>query len=112
MNSQDASGMSLPILQGPAKHKDPVCGMTVASEKAAGKVEHGGKTYYFCSKRCSERFSDEPDKFLSASQTGGMEHSPAPAAYGAMPLARSGAYRTAAETTARDSCPTDQQRID
>src|SRR5947207_11519964 len=66
MNSQDAGGVSLPILQGPTKHKDPVCGMTVAPEKAAGKVEHAGKTYYFCSKRCAERFSGEPKKFLAA----------------------------------------------
>ncbi len=44
MSSHDTSGMSLPIMQGPANHKEPVCGMTVVPEKAAGKVEHAGKT--------------------------------------------------------------------
>ena len=111
MNSQDASGMSLPILQGPAKHKDPVCGMTVASEKAAGKVEHGGKTYYFCSKRCAERFSDEPEKFLAAPQTGGMEHSPAPAEHGAMQHTGADASRTADEKKVRYTCPMHPQII-
>src|SRR5437879_1914616 len=111
MNSEDASGMSLPILQGPAKHKDPVCGMTVASEKAAGKVEHGGKTYYFCSKRCAERFSDEPEKFLAATQTGGMEHSPAPAEHGAMQHTGADASRTADEKKVRYTCPMHPQII-
>src|SRR5437773_2383659 len=111
MNSQDASGMSLPILQGPAKHKDPVRGMTVASEKAAGKVEHGGKTYYFCSKRCAERFSDEPEKFLAAPQTGGMEHSPAPAEHGAMQHTGADASRTADEKKVRYTCPMHPQII-
>src|SRR5437879_2864077 len=111
MNSEDASGMSLPILQGPAKHKDPVCGMTVASEKAAGKVEHGGKTYYFCSKRCAERFSDEPEKFLAATQTGGMEHSPAPAEHGAMQHTGADASRTADEKRIRYTCPMHPQIV-
>jgi len=36
--------------------KDPVCGMTVDPTKAAGKSEFDGKTYYFCSKSCKEKF--------------------------------------------------------
>ena len=84
MNSQDASEMSLPILQGPAKHKDPVCGMMVAPEKAAGKVEHAGKTYCFCSESCTERFSREPERFLAAPGTGGIDHGPAPEKHSAM----------------------------
>jgi Cu+-exporting ATPase len=70
MSSQYAGGKALPILQGPAEQKDPVCGMTVVPERAAGKAEHAGKTYYFCSKGCAERFSDDPEKFLAASRTG------------------------------------------
>jgi P-type Cu+ transporter len=68
------AGASLPILSGPPKVKDPVCGMSVDPVKAAGKVEHSGKTYYFCSKRCVERFSQDPEKFLAAPGTAGMEH--------------------------------------
>ncbi|HEV2196109.1 MAG TPA: heavy metal translocating P-type ATPase [Candidatus Acidoferrum sp.] len=68
------TGASLPILSGPPKLKDPVCGMAVDPAKAAGKVEHNGKTYYFCSKRCAERFVQDPEKFLAAPGTAGMEH--------------------------------------
>ena len=73
MNPKPA-GANLPILSGPPKAKDPVCGMSVDPAKAAGKVEHEGKAYYFCSKRCAERFALEPEKFLAAPGTAGMEH--------------------------------------
>ena len=43
---------------------DPVCGMTVTPETAAGAWEHRGTTYYFCSLGCLERFKDEPDDYL------------------------------------------------
>jgi Cu+-exporting ATPase len=39
-----------------AKHIDPVCGMTVDPERAAGSSTVGGKTYYFCSKGCKAKF--------------------------------------------------------
>jgi Cu+-exporting ATPase len=65
---------SLPILASAPREKDPVCGMMVDPQKAAGKVEHAGKTYFFCSPRCAERFEKEPEKFLAAPGTAGMEH--------------------------------------
>ena len=43
---------------------DPVCGMYVEPQKARGSVEHKGKTYYFCSPRCVERFQADPEKYL------------------------------------------------
>src|SRR5690349_9800086 len=43
---------------------DPVCGMKVRPERAAGTVEHKGKTYYFCSKSCVQKFSADPEKYL------------------------------------------------
>ena len=43
---------------------DPVCGMTVEPERAAGHVEHEGTTYYFCSKGCAARFAADPKKYL------------------------------------------------
>jgi P-type Cu+ transporter len=58
--------------EGPLE-KDPVCGMVVDPKKAAGKVEHGGNRYFFCSKHCAERFEKEPDKFLAAPGTSGMD---------------------------------------
>ena len=53
---------------------DPVCGMSVAPQKAAGQVEHSGTTYYFCSPRCAERFALEPEKFLAAAGPSGTGH--------------------------------------
>src|SRR5881398_3662289 len=67
-------GANLPILTGPPKARDPVCGMSVDPTKAAGKVEHKGEVYHFCSKRCAERFRQDPEKFLAAPGSAGIEH--------------------------------------
>jgi len=45
--------------------KDPVCGMKVDPAKAAGKHEHKGKTYYFCSNGCLAKFKADPEKYLT-----------------------------------------------
>jgi len=50
-----------------ATFEDPVCHMRVTAGSAAETVDHGGKTYYFCSAGCAERFRAEPDKYVSAS---------------------------------------------
>jgi len=98
--------MALPILQGPARHKDPVCGMMVVPQKAAAKVARAGKTYYFCSKSCAEQFSREPGKFLAAPGTAGMGHGPAPAEHGTMQHAGEAASRPAsAKKEVRYTCP-------
>ena len=44
---------------------DPVCGMEVTAETAAGAWEHDGTVYYFCSTGCLERFRAEPGRFLT-----------------------------------------------
>jgi YHS domain-containing protein len=44
---------------------DPVCGMTVTKETAAGNYTYNGKTYYFCSKACKDNFTKDPQKYLS-----------------------------------------------
>ncbi len=36
--------------------KDPICGMEVDEKKAKFRAEKGGKTYYFCSKNCHDKF--------------------------------------------------------
>lgn len=43
---------------------DPVCGMTVQPEKAAGSFEYDGRTYYFCSTHCLNKFKANPESFL------------------------------------------------
>lgn len=45
--------------------KDPVCGMFVTPDTAAGKSEYHGRTYYFCSAACKSRFDGDPQKFAS-----------------------------------------------
>ena len=45
--------------------RDPVCGMYVEPATARGSAEFQGKTYYFCSPRCVERFKAEPQKYLA-----------------------------------------------
>jgi Cu+-exporting ATPase len=45
--------------------KDPVCGMDVDPEKAAGKSVYKGETLYFCSSNCKKRFDADPAAVLS-----------------------------------------------
>jgi P-type Cu+ transporter len=49
---------------GKAEVEDPVCGMQFAPERAAGKFEHEGRTYYFCNPGCLEKFRSNPAKYL------------------------------------------------
>jgi len=44
---------------------DPVCGMEIEPEDAAGWHDHQGQRYYFCNPSCLENFRAEPDKYLS-----------------------------------------------
>lgn len=69
---------SLPILSGPPKAKDPVCGMSVDPAKAAGKVEHRGQVYHFCSTGCADRFAQDPERFLRAPGMAGREQGHGP----------------------------------
>jgi len=45
--------------------KDPVCGMDVDPESAAGSYEYQGETYFFCNQYCLEKFKAEPAKYLT-----------------------------------------------
>jgi len=93
-------GAELPVISAGPLEKDPVCGMTVAREKAAATAEHEGKTYYFCSLRCGERFRAEPGKFLAAPGTAGMESAGG----------KSGAAH-AEEKNVRYTCPMDPEIV-
>ena len=52
--------------------KDPVCGMTVDPATAKHKLEHAGKTYYFCCASCLEKFRANPEGYLSGRKTPAM----------------------------------------
>ena len=43
--------------------KDPVCGMTIGEEDAAGTSTYQGRTYYFCSTSCKEKFDQDPEVY-------------------------------------------------
>jgi P-type Cu+ transporter len=43
---------------------DPVCGMKVDPATARHKIDHGGKTFYFCSERCRTKFEGDPAKYV------------------------------------------------
>ncbi|HEX7723098.1 MAG TPA: heavy metal translocating P-type ATPase [Pyrinomonadaceae bacterium] len=45
--------------------KDPVCGMTVDPRQAAGSFDYQGRTFFFCSLGCRERFKADPERFLN-----------------------------------------------
>jgi Cu+-exporting ATPase len=45
--------------------KDPVCGMTIERETAAGgRVIYQEEEVYFCSDQCRRTFQAEPDRFV------------------------------------------------
>lgn len=43
--------------------KDRVCGMEIETEKAAAHMKYEGKTYYFCSMSCRDKFNTSPQAY-------------------------------------------------
>jgi Cu+-exporting ATPase len=52
---------------------DPVCGMNVDATEAKHTARHDGRTFYFCSAGCLDKFSREPEKYAPAH----VHHGPA-----------------------------------
>src|SRR4051794_17001351 len=44
--------------------RDPVCGMQVQPDRAAGKTDFKGRTYYFCGLGCKKKFDSDPERYL------------------------------------------------
>ncbi len=65
---------------------DPVCGMTVNPEAAAGFFAYNEESYYFCSTHCLHKFREDPEPFLNksieqmTSQPVGIQREPKPVA--------------------------------
>ena len=55
---------TLPVVQSSPGVIDPVCGMTIDPNNAAGSFAYEGKTYYFCATHCLHRFQKDPESFL------------------------------------------------
>jgi len=43
---------------------DPVCGMEVTASTSTSHAALGGRTYYFCSDLCRDRFLENPERYL------------------------------------------------
>jgi Cu+-exporting ATPase len=53
---------------GDKTHIDPVCGMRVGADPTRS-VAHKRTTYYFCSARCMEKFSADPDRYVRSKES-------------------------------------------
>lgn len=50
-----------------ASQMDPVCGMQVDEQNAAGQSDYNDQTYYFCSQGCKTKFEQNPEQFVGKS---------------------------------------------
>lgn len=51
-------------------HIDPVCGMQLEEQHAAGMSEHKGISYYFDSEECMSKFNEHPEQFTKKREGG------------------------------------------
>ncbi|MBI5588121.1 MAG: heavy metal translocating P-type ATPase [Deltaproteobacteria bacterium] len=72
--------------------RDPVCGMDVDPEKAAGKSAYKGQDIYFCSMKCKERFDRAPASFMSSAA---LQEEQQKKPHKEMTAAEAGAHETA-----------------
>jgi Cu+-exporting ATPase len=57
---------------------DPVCGMAVDPDHAAGRYDYHGQAYYFCNPHCLERFRADPEHYLHPGHAPAMPEPAAP----------------------------------
>lgn len=48
---------------------DPVCGMTIDPRRAMAKTEYKGATYYFCTPKCHQAFTADPQKYMKVTKS-------------------------------------------
>src|SRR5262245_58907380 len=53
---------------------DPVCGVAIDPAKAAGRSEHAGVTYHFCSGHCKQAFDRDPARYAGDGAGAGSPH--------------------------------------
>jgi len=46
------------------KVKDPVCGMMIDTDTAAARANISGRTYFFCTQECLQRFEANPSRYV------------------------------------------------
>ncbi|MDQ2806773.1 MAG: YHS domain-containing protein [Chloroflexota bacterium] len=47
---------------------DPVCGMQIQPEQAAGQSTHEGQTYYFCAAGCKKTLDVHPAQYVKQAE--------------------------------------------
>jgi Cu+-exporting ATPase len=91
--------------------------MNVDPNKAAAKVEHAGKTYYFCAPGCAKRFQQAPEKYLQpdlqsaknvSERSGSVNLDASPRSAGASPAVAP----TAKQERREASAGTDREEVD
>lgn len=55
-------------------HIDPVCGMRVEEQQAAGMSEREGTSYYFDSEECMSKFNEHPKRFAKEAEGCAYRH--------------------------------------
>ncbi|HKA17321.1 MAG TPA: heavy metal translocating P-type ATPase [Blastocatellia bacterium] len=55
-------------------HIDPICGMEVDPAQAAATSTYEGKSYYFCSTSCKDRFEADPARALRSASAASTSH--------------------------------------
>jgi len=85
MNSEHSHRRQLGLHPSALPHRDPVCGMMVTPESAAGSTQHEGVTYWFCNPGCLKKFVADPRKYLEppVGSGGPGAHEPEPSRAGA-----------------------------
>lgn len=48
---------------------DPVCGMQINEQQAAGTSDYQGKSFHFCSSTCKQQFDQNPQRYTSQQAT-------------------------------------------
>jgi Cu+-exporting ATPase len=67
----DANPLAYGVKPEPETAVDPVCGMTVVTDRAAGSSQYEGQTFYFCNPRCKAKFDANPLAFV---KSGSVHH--------------------------------------
>jgi Cu+-exporting ATPase len=87
MEEMDRSMSPSSATTGNPTFKDPVCDMDVDPARAAGRHDHRGTPYYFCSEWCLKRFREDPEKYLAPRPSPAAPSSPpAPGAIHTCPM--------------------------
>src|SRR6184192_1863971 len=88
--------------------RDPVCGMQVDPASARAKMEHGGRTYFFCCTGCAEKFEAAPEQYLKLRPTpSGSTLTPISPAAGPAPIQTAVPMHPSATPAASASAPGD-----